>query len=159
MVAGNVEWPDSRAPWKGRGTLELVRVDGKGRGTRGGLQGFWLVGDSYGEMGRAFGCGCHRQVDERGVWGRGLGRRGRWEGSAYRWRIKSRARLRPRPLWSTSRGSTMFKVAWEDPPTPGRRGESQALSPEALHLGGWRLRGASIHVHMTRTSRVEKKMG
>lgn len=46
-----------RAMWKVKQTLELVRVDVKGRVTGGGFQGFWLVGDSRGQMVRTLAVG------------------------------------------------------------------------------------------------------
>lgn len=38
------EGQDLRAMWSVKRTLELVQLDGKGRGTGGGLQGLWLIG-------------------------------------------------------------------------------------------------------------------
>lgn len=68
MVAGNVEESGpTRAMWKVKRTLELVRIDGKGRVLGGGLQGFWLVGDSRGETVRTSAVGVPRAGG--GMWG------------------------------------------------------------------------------------------
>lgn len=135
--------PDLRAMWSVTRTLELVQLDGKGRGTGGGLQGLWLIGDSRGEMVRtwAVGCGTGRWMSV------GFGAEV-WAGEAH-----GRSRLKTEnPVKGEVETTVIYEprpeTAWEDI-VAGGGGRAQALPPETLHLGGWRLRGASIHLHTT----------